>query len=173
MPPRCPAGGPNDLGDRPDSAPDVPSPTGLTGMPRLGTFPHTAVPDTLTRVTPALEPLRRIAAYGLCSDAPGRVLLVRAPAASGTPAVWSLPGGAPPCRRVPGGPGPGGRAGAEGVAGAGVATGPRGRLLLARVAEGYPGGGRWHLPGGGTEYGEQPGIALIRELEEETGQRGR
>jgi 8-oxo-dGTP diphosphatase len=46
-------------------------------------------------------------------------------------------------------------------------------VLLTRVAEGYPGGGRWHLPGGGTDFGEQPGIALIREIAEETGQEGR
>jgi 8-oxo-dGTP diphosphatase len=54
-----------------------------------------------------------------------------------------------------------------------VATDPRGRLLLTRIADGYPGGGQWHLPGGGTDYGEQPAQALIRELKEETGQRGR
>jgi ADP-ribose pyrophosphatase YjhB (NUDIX family) len=46
-------------------------------------------------------------------------------------------------------------------------------VLLTRVAAGYPGGGDWHLPGGGTDYGEQPGVALLRELREETGQRGR
>ena len=45
-------------------------------------------------MTPALEPLRRIAAYGICSDPSDRVLLVRASSASGTPGVWSLPGGA-------------------------------------------------------------------------------
>src|SRR5262249_15525408 len=45
-------------------------------------------------VTPALEPLRKIAAYGLCNDPSGRILLVRASARSGTPGVWSLPGGA-------------------------------------------------------------------------------
>jgi ADP-ribose pyrophosphatase YjhB (NUDIX family) len=54
-----------------------------------------------------------------------------------------------------------------------VATDPQGRVLLTRVAPGYPGGGSWHLPGGGTDYGEQPGVALLRELVEETGQRGR
>ena len=48
----------------------------------------------------------------------------------------------------------------------------RGRLLLTRIADGYPGAGCWHLPGGGTDYGEQPGAALIRELVEETGQAG-
>src|SRR2546423_5652897 len=70
-------------------------------------------------------------------------------------------------------PGPDGLHRAQRFAAYAVATDPRGRLLLTLIAEGYPGGGRWHLPGGGTEYGEQPGIALIRELEEETGQRGR
>jgi ADP-ribose pyrophosphatase YjhB (NUDIX family) len=46
-------------------------------------------------------------------------------------------------------------------------------VLLTRIAPGYPGAGCWHLPGGGTDYGEQPGTALIRELAEETGQHGR
>jgi ADP-ribose pyrophosphatase YjhB (NUDIX family) len=45
--------------------------------------------------------------------------------------------------------------------------------VLTLIAAGYPGEGQWHLPGGGTDYGEQPGAALIRELAEETGQRGR
>jgi ADP-ribose pyrophosphatase YjhB (NUDIX family) len=54
-----------------------------------------------------------------------------------------------------------------------IATDPGDRLLLTRIAPGYPGAGRWHLPGGGTDYGEQPGAALIRELLEETGQQGR
>ena len=54
-----------------------------------------------------------------------------------------------------------------------VATDPRGRVLLTQISSGYPGGGLWHLPGGGTDYGEHPAKALIRELAEETGQRGR
>src|ERR1041384_2020336 len=45
-------------------------------------------------VTPALEPLRRIAAYAVATDPDGRVLLVRASSRSGPPGVWSLPGGA-------------------------------------------------------------------------------
>jgi 8-oxo-dGTP diphosphatase len=230
-------------------------------------------------VTPALQPLRKIAAYGLCADASGRVLLVRASTRSGTPGVWSLPGGAvdhgehpldtvvretaaetglsvtvtrlrdvlADMRALPsrgivlhtdrllyevtirGGalrdrvgqptdlarwqsldeaaalplrpftataldlppapvdlrpdeppevpsfyavPGPDGLHRAQRFAAYAVATDPRGRVLLTRIADGYPGGGNWHLPGGGTEYGEQPGIALLRELAEETGQRG-
>jgi ADP-ribose pyrophosphatase YjhB (NUDIX family) len=55
----------------------------------------------------------------------------------------------------------------------GAATDPDGRILLARVAEGYPGAGLWHLPGGGTDHGETPEQALARELAEETGQHGR
>ncbi|WP_189329261.1 NUDIX hydrolase [Actinoplanes ianthinogenes] len=55
----------------------------------------------------------------------------------------------------------------------GLVTDPDGRILLARISEGFPGGGRWHLPGGGTDYGETPEQALIRELYEETSQIGR
>ena len=54
-----------------------------------------------------------------------------------------------------------------------VATDPDGRILLTRIAPGYPGAGRWHLPGGGTDHGETPEEALARELVEETSQRGR
>jgi 8-oxo-dGTP diphosphatase len=70
-------------------------------------------------------------------------------------------------------PGPDGLPRAQRFAAYAVATDPRGRLLLTRIAHGYPGGGCWHLPGGGTDYGEQPGAAVIREIAEETGQRGR
>src|SRR4051794_21625810 len=231
-------------------------------------------------VTPALEPLRRIAAYAVATDPDGRVLLVRASSRSGTPGVWSLPGGAVdhgedpthtvvretatetglsvavtglrdvladmrslPHRGVtihtdrliytvtirggtlvdrvgrptdlarwhaPAGaeklrlrpftaaalglpaasadlrpeeapdfpsfyayPGPEGLHRAQRFAAYAIATDPADRLLLTRIAPGYPGAGCWHLPGGGTDYGEQPGPALIRELEEETGQAGR
>ncbi|RKR90176.1 ADP-ribose pyrophosphatase YjhB (NUDIX family) [Micromonospora pisi] len=55
----------------------------------------------------------------------------------------------------------------------GLATDPEGRVLLTRIADGYPGAGRWHLPGGGTDHGEQPATGLLRELVEETGQLGR
>jgi len=231
-------------------------------------------------VTPALEPLRRIAAYAVATDPQGRVLLVRASTRSGTPGVWSLPGGAVdhgedpnhtvvretaaetglsvavtglrdvladmrslPHRgvtihtdrlvyevtirggnlfdrvgqptdlarwhtleeaeklrlrpftaaalglpaasadlrpeEVPDFPsfyavaGPDGLHRAQRFAAYAIATDPHDRLLLTRIAPGYPGAGCWHLPGGGTDYGEQPGTALIRELVEETGQEGR
>jgi 8-oxo-dGTP diphosphatase len=232
-------------------------------------------------VTPALEPLRRIAAYAVATDDAGRVLLVRASTRSGTPGVWSLPGGAvdhgedpnhtvvretaaetglsvavtglrdvlADMRSLPhrgvtihtdrliysvsirGGnlldrvghptdlarwfttaeveglklrpftaaalgvdaanadvrpeeapdfpsfyayPGPDGLHRAQRFAAYAIATDPRNHLvLLTRIAPGYPGEGRWHLPGGGTDYGEQPGVALLRELVEETGQAGR
>jgi ADP-ribose pyrophosphatase YjhB (NUDIX family) len=54
-----------------------------------------------------------------------------------------------------------------------LASDPDGRLLLARIAPNYPGTGRWHLPGGGTDFGEHPVDALLREVTEETAQRGR
>lgn len=44
-----------------------------------------------------------------------------------------------------------------------------GAILLARIASGYPGQGRWTLPGGGIEWGEHPDDALVREVHEETG----
>ena len=233
----------------------------------------------MPHVTPALQPLRRIAAYAVCADQ-AEILLVRASARSGTPGVWSLPGGAvdhgenpfdtvvretaaetglsvavsklrdvlADMRALPtrgltihtdrliyevlirGGslrdrvgqptdlarwvtreeaaglplrpftadalglpaapvdlrpdevpevpsfyavPGPDGLHRAQRFAAYAVCTDRRGRILLTRIADGYPSGGSWHLPGGGTDFGEQPGVALVRELLEETGQRGR
>ncbi|MFG2057702.1 NUDIX hydrolase [Micromonospora sp. NPDC048930] len=55
----------------------------------------------------------------------------------------------------------------------GLVTDPAGRVLLTMIAEGYPGAGKWHLPGGGTDHGEQPAAGLLRELVEEAGQLGR
>ncbi|MEU2611642.1 NUDIX domain-containing protein [Micromonospora sp. NPDC007271] len=55
----------------------------------------------------------------------------------------------------------------------GLVTDPAGRVLLTMIADGYPGAGKWHLPGGGTDHGEQPAAGLLRELVEEAGQLGR
>jgi ADP-ribose pyrophosphatase YjhB (NUDIX family) len=52
------------------------------------------------------------------------------------------------------------------------ATDGSGRILFAKIAAGYPSAGRWHLPGGGTDVGEAPSDALLREVAEETGQVG-
>ncbi|WP_203915880.1 NUDIX hydrolase [Rugosimonospora africana] len=55
----------------------------------------------------------------------------------------------------------------------GLVTDPADRLLLCRIAPGYPGAGTWHLPGGGTDFGEQATAGLLRELAEEADQKGR
>ncbi|MEV4495308.1 NUDIX domain-containing protein [Micromonospora arborensis] len=55
----------------------------------------------------------------------------------------------------------------------GLVADPAGRILLTQIAAGYPGAGQWHLPGGGTDHGEQPTTGLLRELVEEGGQLGR
>jgi 8-oxo-dGTP diphosphatase len=55
-----------------------------------------------------------------------------------------------------------------------IVTDPAARMiLLTLIAPGFPGAGRWHLPGGGTDFGEQPAAGVLRELAEETGQAGR
>jgi 8-oxo-dGTP diphosphatase len=55
----------------------------------------------------------------------------------------------------------------------GLVTDPAGRVLLTRIAPRYPGAGTWHLPGGGTDFGEEATAGLLREVAEETDQRGR
>ncbi len=45
-----------------------------------------------------------------------------------------------------------------------------GRVLLTRfITDGHPDSGRWTMPGGAMEWGEQPVDTAIRELDEETG----
>ncbi len=47
------------------------------------------------------------------------------------------------------------------------------RILLVRIAPGYPGEGQWTLPGGGVNFAEDPAATVIRELAEETGLEGK
>ncbi len=51
----------------------------------------------------------------------------------------------------------------------GLAVAPDDAVLLCRVADGFPGAGRWTLPGGGLEHGEDPLDGLVREVAEEAG----
>lgn len=55
------------------------------------------------------------------------------------------------------------------VAAYALATDDAGRVLLVRVAPGYPSVGQWTLPGGGLKFGEDPAAGALRELTEETG----
>lgn len=67
---------------------------------------------------------------------------------------------------------PDGRPHVQRFAAYGLVRTERGDVLLTRIADGFPGAGMWHLPGGGTDFGEQPADALLRELAEETGYAG-
>ncbi|HEX8631823.1 MAG TPA: NUDIX domain-containing protein, partial [Catenuloplanes sp.] len=92
-----------------------------------------------------------------------------APAPGDDPAAGAVPGTDPaPAVEVAPRPATGRRFSAYGLV-----TDPAGRVLLTLIADGYPGAGRWHLPGGGTDHGEQPDAALRREVMEEAGQLGR
>lgn len=51
----------------------------------------------------------------------------------------------------------------------GVCCNPAGDVLLARAAAHLTVAGRWFLPGGGVQHGEDPVEALQREVAEETG----
>jgi 8-oxo-dGTP diphosphatase len=49
-----------------------------------------------------------------------------------------------------------------------VVTDDAGRVLLCRLSAGELDVGKWTLPGGGLEFGEDPAVGAIRELREET-----
>ena len=111
---------------------------------------------------------------------PDRASSASAPGASGAPLAPDAPPVPPWDAPAPDAPGPAAPAAVPAPRPArgqrfavyGVVTDPAGRLLLTRNAEGYPGAGRWHLPGGGTAFGEQPPDGLLREIREETDQSG-
>jgi 8-oxo-dGTP diphosphatase len=55
------------------------------------------------------------------------------------------------------------------IAAYGVCQDDEGRLLLARAAPSLTLRGRWFLPGGGVQHGENPPDSLRREIAEESG----
>ena len=55
------------------------------------------------------------------------------------------------------------------IAAYGVVRDAEGRLLLARASPSLTLRGRWFLPGGGVQHGEDPVDSLRREIEEESG----
>jgi 8-oxo-dGTP diphosphatase len=55
------------------------------------------------------------------------------------------------------------------IAAYGLVRDDEGRLLLARASPAITLQGRWFLPGGGVEHGEDPTESLIREIAEESG----
>ena len=59
------------------------------------------------------------------------------------------------------------------IAAYGVCRDPDGRVLLVRASARSARPGTWFLPGGGTDFGEQPADGVLREITEESGQVGR
>jgi len=55
------------------------------------------------------------------------------------------------------------------VAAYAVANDDDGRMLLCHIAPSVGVGDVWTLPGGGLDFGEAPEVAVLRELNEETG----
>ncbi len=55
------------------------------------------------------------------------------------------------------------------IAAYGLCRDEAGRLLLARASPAITLQGRWFLPGGGVQHGENPTDSLSREMEEESG----
>ena len=55
------------------------------------------------------------------------------------------------------------------VAAYAVASDDDGRMLLCHIAPSVGVGDVWTLPGGGLDFGEAPEVAVLRELNEETG----
>jgi 8-oxo-dGTP diphosphatase len=55
------------------------------------------------------------------------------------------------------------------IAAYGLCRDEAGRLLLARASPAITLQGRWFLPGGGVDHGENPTDSLAREMEEESG----
>jgi 8-oxo-dGTP diphosphatase len=55
------------------------------------------------------------------------------------------------------------------IAAYGVCVDDEGRILLARAAPSLTLAGRWFLPGGGVQHGENPVDSLRREIAEESG----
>lgn len=102
--------------------------------------------------------------------------LAMLPMAPPTAAAVGLPAEPAGARRPPRGvswaavPARGGRR--QRFAAYGHVTDPDGNVLLTQVATGFPGADRWHLPGGGTDFGESAEAGLLREITEETAQEG-
>ncbi|MDG4815396.1 NUDIX domain-containing protein [Micromonospora sp. WMMD956] len=145
----------------------------VTGLP--GVALHTdrivfAVEASGGRLRAAPDGVTDLARWSTPEEAAGLPLLPFTAEALGLPvtpvrpASGASPGGAQP-------PVPADRR--QRFAAYGLVTDPDGRVLLTLIADGYPGAGLWHLPGGGTDHGEQPAAGLLRELVEEAGQLGR
>ncbi|MGW9347727.1 NUDIX domain-containing protein [Nocardiopsis flavescens] len=103
-----------------------------------------------------------------------RVVFATPDAADAWPAVLPPQGLEPgTAELVPEEPEPGGgRPRLRRMASYGIVTDPGGRIMLSLIADGFPGAGTWHLPGGGVDPGEDVRSALRREVREETGQDG-